>query len=106
MIDSHSSLQSLHSCKLNTVAWVGELTHLHVHVIVKCESLLGGHGKACYTVIHMALDRVGKGDPLTPKLACTLLCLMPENFTRQWGTPGSQWVKAFNEGDSLEIELS
>ena len=21
-----------------------------------------------------------------------LLCLTPDNFTRQWGTPGSQWV--------------
>ena len=30
-------------CRLNTVAWVVELTYLHV--IVKCESLLGGHGK-------------------------------------------------------------
>ena len=44
MIDSHASLQSWHSCKLNTVAWAVELTYLHV--IVKCESLLGGHGKA------------------------------------------------------------
>ena len=35
-------------CKLNTVAWVVELTYLHV--IVKCEGLLGGHGKARCTV--------------------------------------------------------
>ena len=48
LIDSHTSLQSLHSCKLNTIAWVVDLTHLHV--IVKCESLLGGHGKARCTV--------------------------------------------------------
>ena len=34
LIGSHASLQSLHGCKLNTVAWVVELTYLHV--IVKC----------------------------------------------------------------------
>ena len=50
MIDSHASLQGLHSCKLNTVAWVVELTYLHV--IVERESLLGGHGKARCTVIR------------------------------------------------------
>ena len=44
MIDSHASLQSSYSCKLNTVEWVVELTYLQV--IVKCESFLGGHGKA------------------------------------------------------------
>ena len=48
LIDNHASLQSSHSCKLNIVAWVVELTYLHV--IVKCESLLGGHGKARCTV--------------------------------------------------------
>ena len=48
LIDSHASLQSSHSCKLNTAAWVVELKYLHV--IVKCESLLGGHGKARCTV--------------------------------------------------------
>ena len=48
LIDSHASLQSSHSCKLNTVAWVVELTYLHV--VVKCESLLGGQGKARCTV--------------------------------------------------------
>ena len=36
--------------KFNTVAWVVELTYLHVLVI--CESLLGGHGKARCTVTH------------------------------------------------------
>ena len=44
LIDSHARLQSSHGCKLNTVAWVVKLTYLHV--AVKCESLLGGHGKA------------------------------------------------------------
>ena len=48
LIDSHASLQSSHSCKLNTVACFVELTYLHV--VVKCESLLGGHGKARCTV--------------------------------------------------------
>ena len=48
LIDSHASLQSSYGCNLNTVAWVVELTYLHV--IVKCESLLGGHGKARCTV--------------------------------------------------------
>ena len=46
--DSHASLQRSHSCKLHTVARVVELTYLHV--IVKCKSLLGGHGKARCTV--------------------------------------------------------
>ena len=54
LIDSHASLQSSHSCKLNTVAWVVELTNLHV--VVKCESLLGGHDKARCTVISVALE--------------------------------------------------
>ena len=48
LIDSHASLQKSHGCKLNTVAWVVELTYFHV--VVKCESLFGGHGKACCTV--------------------------------------------------------
>ena len=38
LTDSHACLQSSHGCKLNTVAWVVELTYLHV--VVKCESLL------------------------------------------------------------------
>ena len=49
LIDSHPSLQSSHGCKLNTIAWVVELTYLQV--VVKCESLLVGHGKARCTVI-------------------------------------------------------
>ena len=50
LIDSDASLQSSHgcTCMLNTVAWVVELTYLHV--IVKFEGLLGGHGKARYTL--------------------------------------------------------
>ena len=52
LIDSHVSLQSSHSCKLNTIARVVELTCLHV--IVKCESLLGGHGKARCTVTQVS----------------------------------------------------
>ena len=35
MIDSHASLQSSHSCKLNTVEWVVELTYLQVMSNVK-----------------------------------------------------------------------
>ena len=34
LIDSHASLQSLHSCKLNIIAWVVESTYLHVVVKV------------------------------------------------------------------------
>ena len=48
------NLQSSHSCKLNTIAWVVELTYLHV--VVKCESLLGGHSKARCTVKQMNLS--------------------------------------------------
>ena len=34
--------------------------------------------------------------PNRPKPArlSILLCLTPDDFTRQWGTPGSQWVKS------------
>ena len=53
-IDSHASLQSSYGCYLNTVAWVVELTYLHV--VDKCESLLGGHGMARCT----ASPRVNK----------------------------------------------
>ena len=59
LIDSHFSLQSSHSCKLNTVARVVELTYLHV--IVKCESLLDGHGKARCTVKPAFQNLEGKG---------------------------------------------
>ena len=54
LIDSHACLQSSHGCKLNTVAWVVELKYLHV--VVKCESLLGGHGKAHCTVSTRCTD--------------------------------------------------
>ena len=47
LIDSHASLQSSHSCKLNA-AWVVGLTYLHV--VVKCQSLSGGHGEERCTV--------------------------------------------------------
>ena len=56
LMHSHASLQSSHSYKLNTVAWVLELTYLHV--IVKCESLLGGHGKARCTVMPYELKNM------------------------------------------------
>ena len=55
LIDSHASLQSSHSCKLNTVAWVVVLTYLHV--FVKCESLLGGHGMARCTVTRFVREK-------------------------------------------------
>lgn len=48
MIDSHASLQSSNGCKLNAMARVVELTYLNV--VIKCESLWGGHGKARKTV--------------------------------------------------------
>lgn len=44
LIDSHASLRSSQRYKLNTVAWVVELTNLHV--FVRCESLLRGHEEA------------------------------------------------------------
>ena len=36
--------------------------------------------------------------PNPPKLArlSTLLCLTPDDFNRQWGTPRSQWVKCYS----------
>lgn len=34
LIDGHVSLQSLHSCKLNIIAWVVESIYLHVVVKV------------------------------------------------------------------------
>ena len=30
--------------------------------------------------------------PKWPDLGSILLCLTSDDFTRQWGTPGSQWV--------------
>ena len=50
------NLQSSQSCKLNTIAWVVELTYLHI--IDKCESLLGGHDKARCTVIFIITARI------------------------------------------------
>ena len=43
---------------MNTVAWVVELTYLHV--VVKCESWLGGHGKARCTVICDVNKRINE----------------------------------------------
>ena len=48
MIDSHASLQSSDGCKLDAMARIVELTYLNV--VIKCESLRGGHGKARKTV--------------------------------------------------------
>ena len=51
LIDSHASLQCSLSCKLEhrcIGCWVDIFTYT---VVVKCESLLGGHGKARCTVI-------------------------------------------------------
>ena len=56
LIDSHASLQRLHGCTLNIVAWVVELTYLHV--VLKCESLLGGHGQ-------VALHRLNQTNNIT-----------------------------------------
>ena len=57
-IDSHAYLQSWHCCKLNPIAWVVELTYLHV--IVKCESLLGGHGEARCTITIPILTHLSR----------------------------------------------
>ena len=57
-----ASLQSSHGCKLNTVAWLVELTY--VHVVLKRESLLGGLGKARFHCkgTYTKSDRVGSGN--------------------------------------------
>ena len=49
LIDSHAPCNVRTVVSWNTVASVVELTYLHV--VVKCESLLDGHGKARCTVI-------------------------------------------------------
>ena len=51
LIDSHATLQSFHFCKLNTITWVVELIDVTTRVVIKRESLLGGHSKACCTVM-------------------------------------------------------
>ena len=60
--ESRASLQSSHGCKLNTVAWLVELTY--VHVVLKRESLLGGLGKARFHCkgTYTKSDRVGSGN--------------------------------------------
>ena len=50
--DSNASLQSLHGSKF-CMSWVVEL-----HIIVKCESLLGGQGKALFTVKEDKLNLI------------------------------------------------
>ena len=54
-----------------------------------------------------------KINPFTPKPAVIsiLLCLTPDDFIRQWGTPGSQWVNACftlkqQEGEDNPYETS
>ena len=54
LVESRASLQSSHGCKLNTIAWLVELTN--VHVVFKRESLLGGLGKARFTVKEQTLN--------------------------------------------------
>ena len=93
LIDSHGSLQSSHSCKLNTVAWVVELTYFLV--IVKCESLLGGYGKVRCTVRAFAAD-----DCLWP----TNVCVLPFEFCHQVFQSGSlKWPSARNKRDKLIV---
>ena len=59
LIESRASLQSSLGCKLNTVAWLVELTY--VHVVLKRESLLGGLGKARFTVTEHTLNLAESG---------------------------------------------
>ena len=54
LTDSYACLQSSHGYKLNTVAWVVELTYLRV--VVKWKSLLGEHGKARCTAKEHTLN--------------------------------------------------
>ena len=64
LIDSNASLQSSHGFKLNTIAWVVELTYLHV--VVKRESLLGGESKACCTVTLVSANQASRNSGLGP----------------------------------------
>ena len=57
LIDSNASLQSSHGFKLNTVAWVVELTYLHE--VVKRESLLGGQSKVTMVSANKASRNSG-----------------------------------------------
>ena len=42
-----------------------------------------------FLLSHLILWRPNR---LKPARLSILLCLLPDDFTRQWGTPGSQWV--------------
>ena len=59
LVESRASLQSSHGCKLNTAAWLVELTY--VHVVLKRESLLGGLGRARFTVEEHTLNLAESG---------------------------------------------
>ena len=54
LIESHASLQRLRGRKLNIVAIVVELTYLNV--VIKFDSLLGGHRKARDTMLECTLN--------------------------------------------------
>ena len=60
LVESRASLQSSYGCKLNTVAWLVELTY--VHVVLNRESLLGGLGKARFTVKEHTLNLAESGE--------------------------------------------
>ena len=57
LIDFHAFFQRSHD---GTVAWVVELTYLHL--VVECESLLCGHGKARCTVKEHTLNLTVSGE--------------------------------------------
>ena len=63
LIDSNASLQSSHGFKLNTIAWVVELTYLHV--VVKRESLLSGQSKAGCSVTLVRANQASLNSGLT-----------------------------------------
>ena len=63
LIDSNASLQSSHGFKLNTIAWVVELTYLQV--VVKRESLLGGQSKAGCSVTLVSANQASLNSGLT-----------------------------------------
>ena len=68
-----------------------------VHSVLVASSLTG---KQSLTGMSICSDREVV-NPLMSKPAETgrlsiLLCLTPDDFTRQWGTPGRQWVIIVN----------
>lgn len=79
LIDSHACLQSSHGSKLNTVAWIVELTHLHV--VVKCENLSSVHDKThcivsfpVFRFLRSSNSRICAGN-CTVRVKDGLLCL-------------------------------